>query len=153
MAAGAPLRLFYFRGLMLNVILCAVIILTPATTTQEETELLARMITAEARGEPEAGQAAVAWVAVNRAQAGGWFGDSLEAVLRKRGQFALHRHYTTQALRIASDVLSGATGDATDGATHFYAARTQAPSWAVTFVHTATIGGHKFYRNRRASDG
>lgn len=139
---------------MLNVILCAAIILSPATTTQDETELLARMITAEARGEPLKGQRAVAWVAVNRVQAGGWFGDNLPDVLHKPFQFVLHRHYTTQAYKVARSVLHGSGADPTDGATHFHSTLYSPPRWAKgdAFTRTATIGNHAFYRQRRAGE-
>ena len=56
--------------------------------TYEEVEMLAKTIWAEARGVPStARQAAVAWCALNRLDAGG-YGDTLAEVLSKPYQFA-----------------------------------------------------------------
>ena len=55
--------------------------------TESERELIARIVYLEARGEPEAGQQAVAEVILNRVAADN-FPDSVEAVIDQEGQFS-----------------------------------------------------------------
>lgn len=75
--------------------------------TYEEVEMLAKTIWAEARGVPStARQAAVAWCALNRLDAG-TFGDTLAEVLSKPYQFAYGpaSPVTDEFLALADDVL------------------------------------------------
>lgn len=75
--------------------------------TYEEVEMLAKTIWAEARGVPStARQAAVAWCALNRLDAGG-YGDTLAEVLSKPYQFAYDpaSPVTDEFLTLADDVL------------------------------------------------
>ena len=75
--------------------------------TYEEVEMLAKTIWAEARGVPStARQAAVAWCALNRLDAG-TFGDTLAEVLSKPYQFAYDQAspVTDEFLALADDVL------------------------------------------------
>jgi hypothetical protein len=75
--------------------------------TYEEVEMLAKTIWAEARGVPStARQAAVAWCALNRLDAG-TFGDTLAEVLSKPYQFAYDpaSPVTDEFLNLADDVL------------------------------------------------
>lgn len=75
--------------------------------TYEEVEMLAKTMWAEARGVPStARQAAVAWCALNRLDAG-TFGDTLAEVLSKPYQFAYDpaSPVTDEFLALADDVL------------------------------------------------
>lgn len=75
--------------------------------TYEEVEMLAKTIWAEARGVPStARQAAVAWCALNRLDAG-TFGDTLAEVLSKPYQFDYDpaSPVTDEFLTLADDVL------------------------------------------------
>lgn len=75
--------------------------------TYEEVEMLAKTIWAEARSVPStARQAAVAWCALNRLDAG-TFGDTLAEVLSKPYQFAYDpaSPVTDEFLALADDVL------------------------------------------------
>lgn len=75
--------------------------------TYEEVEMLAKTIWAESRGVPStARQAAVAWCALNRLDAG-TFGDTLAEVLSKPYQFAYDpaSPVTDEFLALADDVL------------------------------------------------
>lgn len=75
--------------------------------TYEEVEMLAKTIWAEASGVPStARQAAVAWCALNRLDAG-TFGDTLAEVLSKPYQFAYDpaSPVTDEFLALADDVL------------------------------------------------
>jgi hypothetical protein len=121
---------------------------------------LAATVYLEARGEPVSGQMAVAEVALRRRESGQW-GNSLCAVLRARGQFALS---TTSKNYIFSDVnawrqawlLAGITMDiwklppslrvvVVPKADHFFASDTPPPEWAKG-TPLAVIGDHSFYR-------
>ena len=50
--------------------------------------IMAKTIWGEARGESQQGQEAVAWVIRNRAQRGGWWGNSIREVCLKDQQFS-----------------------------------------------------------------
>jgi spore germination cell wall hydrolase CwlJ-like protein len=121
---------------------------------------LAATIYLEARSESIVGQMAVAEVAMRRRESGQW-GNSLCAVLKARGQFALS---TTSKNYIFSDVDSWREAwlvadvamemwtlppnmrmDVVPKADHFYAASMAAPSWAKGNP-LAVIGDHSFFR-------
>ena len=129
---------------------------------------LATAIYFEARGEPTAGQVAVANVIVNRAM-DNRFPDTICGVV-KQGQtykWAPHIpvrnrcHFSfycdgkpeeisdmvayNKAIDIANRVINGELIDITDGATHYHATRIL-PEWAETKTETVTISNHIFYR-------
>lgn len=58
------------------------------TLTAGDIDILARTIYGEARGEPWEGKIAVAWVVRNRAERGGWWGDTIREVCLKPWQFS-----------------------------------------------------------------
>lgn len=90
---------------------------------QESVDTLARTLWAEARGEGELGMVAVAWVVLNRARRGGWWGNNIVAVCRFPSQFSCWNEGTAsrrallqvteldqsfaQALRIAQAAVDG----------------------------------------------
>jgi len=123
---------------------CVVASAPPVDYQPSDVQLLARMITAEARGEDEQGQIAVGWVAVNRARRPSWWGKTLDGVLHKPFQFALSSGFTAAAEMIAAGILSGDIEDNTSGATHFHHGRL--PGWAASFIFVGRIGKHQFYR-------
>jgi spore germination cell wall hydrolase CwlJ-like protein len=121
---------------------------------------LAATIYLEARSESVMGQMAVAEVAMRRRENGQW-GNSVCAVLKARGQFALS---TTGKNYIFSDVDAWREAwlvadvamemwslppslrmDVVPKADHFYASNSGAPSWAKGSP-LAKIGDHRFYR-------
>ena len=122
-------------------------------TADEEGECLARAVYWESRGEPLAGQLAVAEVVINRARSGR-FAPTLCGVVRQPYQFSfVRRGYIPQPplasrdwqtavaiARIASDRL--ARGGAPEAL--FFHARRVNPGWRLTRV--ATVGNHVFYR-------
>jgi N-acetylmuramoyl-L-alanine amidase len=121
-------------------------------------ELLARLIYGEARGEPVMGQAAVAFVAINRAALPGWWGETLKKVILKPFQFScflsayngsiitpLEEEWASCILT-AHDVLSGDMSDFSNGATHYYADTIDPPYWAASMTVTNKIGKHTFLR-------
>lgn len=129
-------------------------------------ETAARTVWGEARGEPELGQVAVAWVIRNRAEwtPPAWWGDSIKTVCRKPFQFSCwnprdpnraHLLGSVDALEgyadiftIVSGVLTGDTKDPTGGATHYRVRGTPA-IWESEVrrrgIEPVSIGKHDFY--------
>ena len=126
-------------------------------------ECLARNVYYEARGEPLAGQYAVAEVTMNRAASGSFPDTVCDVVHEKRwddirnryvGAFAWTEFYALPepageawetARKVAEDVFFRRTPPLLDGATHFHATYIR-PSWAKQRRPVARIGGHVFYR-------
>ena len=90
---------------------------------ENEINLLARLISGEARGEPYAAQVAVGAVILNRVNHPS-FPDSISAVIYQPGEFAsikngrFDRPVSESALRAARDALNNI--DPTGGALYFY---------------------------------
>ena len=117
----------------------------------------------EARGEPVAGQYAVASVTLNRVASPRYPDTVCEVVYQKnwdrlRGRYvgafswtefdrkpALKNKEWQQALRIAEDLYTGEQSPDLEGAL-FYHARSITPSWARHKEPVARIGQHVFYR-------
>jgi N-acetylmuramoyl-L-alanine amidase len=114
---------------------------------------LASAIYFESKGEPVAGQLAVAEVIINRSRSGR-FASDLCGVVKQRGQFSFVRGGTIPAidadrpayrtaLAVAKVALTEAWNSAAAGALFFHARRV-AP--AARFTRVAAIGNHVFYR-------
>ncbi|MCL2638214.1 MAG: cell wall hydrolase [Oscillospiraceae bacterium] len=110
-------------------------------------QLLARIISAEARGEPYLGQVAVGAVIMNRIQHPS-FPDTLAGVIYQSGEFSavwngqFEQPVSQTALAAARDALAG--WDPTGGAVYFYnPAKTRNAFLHARPVNT-TIGGHRF---------
>lgn len=130
-------------------------------------DVLARTMWGEARGELEAGMAAVAHVVLNRRDARRWWGSTVEAVCHKPFQFSCWNEGDTNrgqllrvtpddaqfaaALRIASDLLAlapvdRARLDTTNHATHYHArGLSPLPNWARGKPPCQQIGRHVLY--------
>ncbi|OJU19600.1 MULTISPECIES: cell wall hydrolase [unclassified Sphingomonas] len=119
----------------------------------EDMRCLAGAIYYESKGEPLAGQLAVAEVILNRADSGR-FGDTICDVVKQPGQFSFvrggrvpavdpSRPAWRTALAVAKVALNDAWESNADDALYFHARRA-APGWGRTRV--ATIGNHIFYR-------
>lgn len=110
-------------------------------------ELLARLISAEAAGEPYEGQVAVGAVVLNRVRSP-LFPNTLTAVVYQRWQFepvsigTIYEPATAAAERAAAAAAAG--WDPTGGALYFFnpAKTTNAFLWSRP--HAITIGGHRF---------
>ena len=120
-----------------------------------DSECLAQAVYFESRGEPLAGQLAVARVVINRAESGS-FPDSYCGVVRQRAQFSFVRGGRIpepnrqsaawqRAKAIAHIAESGMWESDAHDALYFHATRVR-PSWANTKVARATIDRHVFYR-------
>lgn len=116
--------------------------------TQQEFDLLARLIRAEAGGEPLEGQIAVGAVVVNRLRSGR-FAKTLDGVIREPGQFKCVEVGTIQtpagslSKRAAHLALLGK--DPTFGALFFYnPQKTQTPDFWAKRQIVLVIGSHAF---------
>lgn len=134
-----------------------------ARVTPADLDITARTVWGEARSESWPGRLAVAWVVVNRAVQGGWWGDTPARVCRKPYQFSCwNRNDPNRALldqlTLATDgTLRGCMAatvaalfhledDPTGGSTHYFAQSIPAPVWAKGRTPTAVIGNHRFFR-------
>lgn len=119
---------------------------------------LARSIYFEARGEPIAGQIAVAMTIFNRVQ-NHRFPDSVRKVVRQHKQFSWYsdgysnnpNHHDRRAwqevLRLTRALVHSPVKDPTNGAL-FYHADYVDPRWSDRLRRLATIGQHHFYAGR-----
>jgi len=124
---------------------------------------LARNVYFEARGEPTAGQFAVAQVTMNR-KASGRFADSVCGVVYQQNWDPLRKRYVgafswteldalpiptgtewQQAWKVAEAVYYGREPSALEGALFYHATRIK-PDWAKEKQAVAQIGKHVFYR-------
>ena len=118
--------------------------------SSSDLDLLAHLVYGEARGEPYAGQVAVAAVAINRTR-DGRFPKSISGVIYdpdaftsvNDGQFYLEPD--TTAYQAAREALRGS--DPSGGALYFWnPAEVPANSWVWTRTIITTIGNHVFAR-------
>ncbi|ACL22430.1 cell wall hydrolase [Desulfitobacterium hafniense] len=115
--------------------------------TQEELELLARVIHAEARGEDFEGQVAVGAVVLNRVE-DQRFPNTIHDVVYQPGAFTavldkqIHLTPNQSAYRAAEAALNGE--DPTGGAIYYYNPRTATDRWIKTRPVVKTIGNHTF---------
>jgi hypothetical protein len=138
--------------------------------TSNATDVLARTIWGEARGEadPDAGMGAVAHVVLNRVDKNTWWGSGVIPVCQRPWQFScwnakdpnrkqlvavgksdlrfqMANDIATRLL--AMDSTDRARSDPTNGATHYFARRLiRRPVWAVGRQPCASIGGHDFFK-------
>ncbi len=124
---------------------------------------LAQAVYFEARSEPEAGQAAVAQVVLNRVSSGLYPPSICGVVFQNRHRYkACQFSFTCEgralritepgpwasARRIARDVLAGTTYlEPVGGATHYHATYVR-PGWSRRLKRTDKIGQHIFYKLR-----
>ena len=114
---------------------------------------LARNVYFEARGEPEAGQYAVAEVTMNR-KASGRYSNTVCGVVYEKQAFSWtavdllpdpEGEAWTRAQEIADEVYYGRHTPVLNGALFFHATYVK-PDWAAERRRVARIGGHIFYR-------
>jgi len=132
----------------------------PAASGDAEFQCLAQAIYFEARGEPIAGQVAVAEVVLNRRDSSAYpntiCGVTNQGVGSGRGcQFSYACDgrpdvmtsplAKARAEKIARLLIDGHPRAVADGATHFHATYVR-PDWSRKFARTAAIGNHMFYR-------
>lgn len=109
--------------------------------------LLAKIISAEARGESYTGQVAVGAVVLNRV-ASSSFPDTVSGVIYQKGAFDAVRDsnwskaVTASAKKAAQDAING--WDPTGGALYYYNPRKTSNKWIRTRPVIKTIGNHVF---------
>lgn len=131
----------------------------PKAEGGEEFACLAEALYFEARGEAIRGQFAVAEVILNRTRAAQYPKTVCGVVRQGAGnscQFSYacdgksetisEKRAFERVAKVARATLDGTVPALTGGATHFHARHVQ-PSWADTYVRTAEIGSHLFYRD------
>jgi spore germination cell wall hydrolase CwlJ-like protein len=125
-----------------------------AVPTDRQTQCIATAMYYEAKGEPLSGKKAVAYVILNRVQAGKWKSTPCGVVTQPK-QFSWYRSgmigkiptkVKNTYLTLASEVINtySRENDPTGGATYFHATWCH-PGWK-NVTRIATIGGHIFYR-------
>ena len=115
---------------------------------QESTvELLARVISAEARGEPYSGQVAVGAVILNRVEHPA-FPNTVAGVVYQPGAFTcmvdgqIDQPVADSAYRAARDALNGA--DPSGGAIYYFNPSTATSAWIWSRPLIKVIGSHRF---------
>ena len=109
--------------------------------------LLARLISAEARGEPYSGQVAVGAVVLNRVDHPS-FPDTVSGVIYQSGAFSClydgqwDQPIADSAYRAAKEALAGA--DPTGGAIYYFNPVTATNKWIWSRPEIITIGKHRF---------
>ena len=133
--------------------LAALGITTPSSTssasagTKDELYLLAKMISAEARGEPYIGQVAVGAVILNRVKHPS-FPNTIAGVLYQPGAFTalsdgqFNLEPEEQCKKAARDAMNG--WDPSGGAIYYYNPDKSTSSWIFTRETIAVIGKHIF---------
>ena len=110
-------------------------------------ELLARIISAEARGEPYMGQVAVGAVVLNRIEHPS-FPDTLSGVVYQKGAFSclndgqFYENIADSAYSAAQDAINGL--DPSGGAIYYYNPVKSTSKWIFSRPIITTIGEHRF---------
>jgi len=118
-----------------------------ASVSSNDEELLARIISAEARGEPYSGQVAVGAVVLNRVDHPS-FPRTVSGVIFQSGAFTavddgqFNLPVADSARRAAREALAGS--DPTGGAIYYYNPRTATSKWIFSRPVVITIGKHVF---------
>ncbi len=120
---------------------------TNGENSTSEYQLLARLISAEARGEPYIGQVAVGAVVLNRVEHPS-FPDSIAGVIYQKGAFScltdgqFDQPVADSAYQAARDALNGL--DPSGGAIYYFNPKTATNQWIWSRPHITTIGNHRF---------
>lgn len=116
-------------------------------TSNNDYNLLARLISAEARGEPYVGQVAVGAVVLNRVSHSS-FPNSISGVIYQSGAFTclydgqFNKAVSDSAYKAARDALNG--WDPSGGAIYYYNPKTATSKWIFSRPVITTIGQHRF---------
>ncbi len=116
-------------------------------STSGDVDLLARLISAEARGEPYTGQVAVGAVVLNRVKSPA-FPNTLSGVIYQSGAFTCITDgqfwgtVADSAYKAARDAMNG--WDPSGGAIYYFNPNTATSSWIWSRTVLAVIGNHYF---------
>jgi N-acetylmuramoyl-L-alanine amidase len=117
------------------------------TTQSNDVGLLARLISAEARGEPYRGQVAVGAVVLNRVKHPS-FPNTMSGVIYQKGAFSclddgqFNQPVADSAYQAAREALNGS--DPSGGAIYYFNPATATSAWIWSRPHMLTIGKHRF---------
>ena len=120
---------------------------TSSSTSNSDLNLLARLVYAEARGEPYSGQVAVAAVVLNRVKNSS-FPNSVAGVIYQKGAFSvvddgqINLTPNQTAYSAARDAING--WDPTYGAIYYFNPKTATNGWIWSRPVTVVIGNHRF---------
>ena len=118
-----------------------------SSTNSNDVNLLARLVYGEARGEPYAGQVAVAAVVLNRVKNSS-FPNTIAGVIYQKGAFnvvddgQINLSPNSTAKKAAQDALNG--WDPSYGAIYYFNPNTATNKWIWSRPMTVTIGKHRF---------
>ena len=118
-----------------------------SSTNSNDVNLLARLVYGEARGEPYAGQVAVAAVVLNRVKSSS-FPNTIAGVIYQKGAFTavsdgqINLTPNQTAYNAARDALNG--WDPSYGAIYYFNPNTATNKWIWSRPMTVTIGKHRF---------
>ena len=118
-----------------------------SSTNSNDVNLLARLVYGEARGEPYAGQVAVAAVVLNRVKSSS-FPNTIAGVIYQKGAFnvvddgQINLSPNSTAKKAAQDALNG--WDPSYGAIYYFNPSTATNKWIWSRPMTVTIGKHRF---------
>lgn len=119
----------------------------PGSSQQNSLDLLARVISAEARGEPYSGQVAVGAVILNRVEHPS-FPNSISGVVYQPGAFTcmsdgqFNQPVADSAYRAAQEALNGS--DPSGGAIYYFNPATATSAWIWSRPLLTIIGKHRF---------
>ncbi|HWJ78192.1 MAG TPA: cell wall hydrolase [Niallia sp.] len=126
-------------------------ILPDAILTPSEKDLLARLVRAEAIGEPYAGKVAVAVVVLNRMKSN-LFPNTLNGVIyeKSNGYYAftpvqngeINKAADAESKKAVNEAI--ALGGSGNGSLYFYNPKTAKSNWITSREVTVTIGNHRF---------
>lgn len=120
---------------------------SPPSSGSGDVYLLAKVISAEARGEPYQGQVAVGAVILNRVEHPS-FPNSISGVVYEQGAFTcmvdgqINQPIADSAFRAAREALAGA--DPTGGAIYYFNPDTATSAWIWSRPLITVIGKHRF---------
>lgn len=120
---------------------------TAASSTSGDVALLARLISAEARGEPYIGQVAVGAVVLNRMEHPS-FPNTMSGVIYQKGAFSciddgqFNEPVADSCYQAARDALNGS--DPSGGAIYYFNPATATSKWIWSRPLIVTIGKHRF---------
>ena len=120
---------------------------TTTSSSSGDVDLLARLISAEARGEPYTGQVAVGAVVLNRVESPS-FPNSISGVIYQSGAFTclsdgqFWQPVADSAYRAARDALNG--WDPSGGALYYFNPATATSAWIWSRPLITVIGKHRF---------
>lgn len=122
-----------------------------STITQEEKELLASLVHAEAKGEPYAGKVAVATVVLNRVDHRDFPNTIRDVIFEVAGgayaftpvqNGTIYGGYTEEDMRAVNEAI--AFRGQGNGSLYFYNPKTSTSQWIFSREVVTTIGNHRF---------